>query len=477
MMYPHIPLYIDGEFIEKGGREEKEILNPFDNTILGTMTCVNKADLDNALESAERAFKTWKKTSPLIRSEILRKFAQLARERAEEIGRNITLDQGKPLREAIGEVTICSEHAEWHAEECRRIYGRVIPARSENVEQIVLREPIGVCLAFSPWNFPFNQAIRKVSAAIAAGCTMILKGSSDTPSAVLAIAQLFHDAGLPKGVLNIVWGNSDFISDYLIKSPIIKKISFTGSTPVGKKLAALASLHMKPSTMELGGHAPVIICEDANIQQAVDTLVGYKFRNAGQVCISPTRFYIHDSVYKTVVEKMAEKIKSIQVGNGLDAQSHMGPLAQEKRVIEMLKLVDDAKCKGATVNIGGISLEGKGNFFAPTLISDLTNEMNFMNDEPFGPIIGAVPFHDLEQVIVEANRLQFGLASYAFTTSSKNAHFISRELEAGMVSINHIGLAVAETPFGGIKDSGFGSEGGIETFDGYLTTKFITKLN
>ncbi|RSE32723.1 NAD-dependent succinate-semialdehyde dehydrogenase [Acinetobacter junii] len=477
MNYPNIPLYINGEFLDHTNRDVKEVFNPVNHECIGLMACASQADLDYALESSQQAFLRWKKTSPITRSEILRIFAKLAREKAAEIGRNITLDQGKPLKEAIAEVTVCAEHAEWHAEECRRIYGRVIPPRNPNVQQLVVREPLGVCLAFSPWNFPFNQAIRKISAAIAAGCTIIVKGSGDTPSAVYAIAQLFHEAGLPNGVLNVIWGDSNFISDYMIKSPIIQKISFTGSTPVGKKLASQASLYMKPCTMELGGHAPVIVCDDADIDAAVEHLVGYKFRNAGQVCVSPTRFYVQEGIYKEFSEKVVLRAKQIKVGCGLDASSDMGPLAQARRVHAMQQIVEDAVHKGSKLLLGGNKISDKGNFFEPTVLGDLCNDTQFMNDEPFGPIIGLIPFDTIDHVLEEANRLPFGLASYAFTTSSKNAHQISYGLEAGMVSINHMGLALAETPFGGIKDSGFGSEGGIETFDGYLRTKFITQLN
>jgi succinate-semialdehyde dehydrogenase/glutarate-semialdehyde dehydrogenase len=407
----------------------------------------------------------------------LRKVGELARERAQVIGRNITLDQGKPLAEAVGEVTVCSEHADWHAEECRRIYGRVIPARSSQVQQTVLREPIGVCVAFSPWNFPFNQAIRKVAAAIGAGCSVIVKGSSDTPSAVVAIAQLFHDAGLPPGVLSVVWGDSGMISDHLIRSPIVRKISFTGSTPVGQQLAALAGSLMKRCTMELGGHAPVIVCDDADIDTAVDQLVGYKFRNAGQVCVSPTRFFVQEGAYDHFVDRFVAKTQAIKVGDGLEAGSRMGPLAQRRRIAAMEGFVDDARQRGANILTGGQALPGEGNFYAPTVITDLPENARFLNEEPFGPMAGIVRFGNLEDALQRANRLPFGLASYAFTRSAKNAHAISRGLEAGMVSINHIGLALAETPFGGLKESGYGSEGGSETFDGYLTTKFISQLN
>lgn len=476
-MYPEITQYIDGEFVQGEGRHETDVLNPATNLPIGKLPHATKADLDRALSSAQRAFESWRNSSAMLRSQILRKVGDLARERAQVIGRNITLDQGKPLAEAVGEVTVCSEHADWHAEECRRIYGRVIPARSSQVQQTVLREPIGVCVAFSPWNFPFNQAIRKVAAAIGAGCSVIVKGSSDTPSAVVAIAHLFHDAGLPPGVLNVVWGDSGMISDHLIRSPIVRKISFTGSTPVGQQLAALAGSLMKRCTMELGGHAPVIVCDDADIDTAVDQLVGYKFRNAGQVCVSPTRFFVQEGAYDHFVDRFVAKTKAIKVGDGLEAGSRMGPLAQRRRILAMEGFVDDARERGANIRTGGHALPGEGNFYAPTVITDLPEDARFLNEEPFGPIAGIVRFRNLEDALQRANRLPFGLASYAFTRSAKNAHTISRGLEAGMVSINHIGLALAETPFGGLKESGYGSEGGSETFDGYLTTKFISQLN
>jgi acyl-CoA reductase-like NAD-dependent aldehyde dehydrogenase len=476
-MYPQITQYIDGEFVQGDGRRETDVLNPATNLPIGKLPHATSADLERALSSAQRAFESWRNSSPMLRSQILRKVGELTRERSQVIGRNITLDQGKPLAEAVGEVAVCSEHADWHAEECRRIYGRVIPARSSQVQQTVLREPIGVCVAFSPWNFPFNQAIRKVAAAIGAGCSVIVKGSSDTPSAVVAIAQLFHDAGLPPGVLNVVWGDSGMISDHLIRSPIVRKISFTGSTPVGQQLAALAGALMKRCTMELGGHAPVIVCDDADVDTAVDQLAGYKFRNAGQVCVSPTRFFVQNGVYEYFVDRFIAKVQAIKVGDGLEAGTTMGPLAQRRRVTAMEGFVDDARRRGANIRTGGHALPGDGNFFAPTVITDLPEDARFLNEEPFGPVAGILRFRNLEEALQRANRLPFGLASYAFTRSAKNAHAISRGLEAGMVSINHIGLALAETPFGGIKESGYGSEGGSETFDGYLTTKFISHFN
>ena len=476
-MYTELSLYINGKFIQGNGRREQDVLNPATNTPIGKLPNATISDLDLALSSAHDAFETWRLSSPLLRSQILRKVGELILERAQEIGTNITLEQGKPLTESIAEVTVCKEHADWHAEECRRIYGRIIPSRMQQVQQTVLREPIGVCVAFSPWNFPFSQAFRKVAAAVGAGCSVILKGSSDTPSAVMAIAKLFHDAGLPPGVLNLVSGDSGMISDHLIRSPFVRKVSFTGSTPVGQKLAALSGSLMKRCTMELGGHAPVIVCNDADIDSAAEALANYKFRNAGQVCISPTRFYVQEAAYEKFVEKFTDRVSSLKVGDGLEGDSQMGPLAQSRRITAMQGFVEDARERGAKILTGGESLPREGNFFAPTVMTDLPEDSRFMNEEPFGPIAGIVRFKSIDEALQRANRLPFGLASYAFTTSTQNAHAISRGLQAGMVSINHMGLAAAETPFGGIKESGYGSEGGSETFDGYLTTKFITQLN
>lgn len=473
-MYQSLALYIDGEFIDGEGRQTQEITNPSTLDVIGHLPHATTADLDRALAAASRAFESWRHSSPMDRSEILRKVAQLSRDRAQEIGRNMTLDQGKPLAESVGEIISCADHADWHAEECRRIYGRVILPRSPDVRQMVLREPIGVCAAFTPWNFPYNQAIRKICAAIGAGCTIILKGPEDSPSAVMAIAQIFHDAGLPAGVLNIVWGVPHEISDYLIRSPIVRKVSFTGSVPVGKQLAALAGAHMKPVTMELGGHSPVLVFEDADIARAAKQLARFKCRNAGQVCISPTRFYVHNDVYDEFLEVFVQTLKTITVGDGLDPATQMGPLAHERRVPTMTRFVEDAVKLGGKVVLGGEPLERKGHFFSPTVVTDLPENSLLMTEEPFGPIAPIVRFSETDDVVKRANSLPFGLSSYVFTTSLQTATHVSNRLEAGMVNINHFGSALPETPFGGIKDSGIGSEGGSETFDGYLVTKFVT---
>jgi succinate-semialdehyde dehydrogenase/glutarate-semialdehyde dehydrogenase len=474
-MYEDLSLYIDGEFLKGGGRREQEIRNPATGEVIGKLPHASKEDLDRALAAAQKAFQSWRRSSPVERSRILRKVAELSRARAQEIGRNITLDEGKPLAEAVGEVTVCSEHADWAAEECRRIYGRVIAARSEGVRQFVLKEPIGVVAAFSPWNFPFNQAIRKIVSALGAGCTIIIKGPEDAPSAVVAIARLFHEAGLPPGCLNVVWGVPSEVSTYLIHSPIVRKVSFTGSVPVGKQLAAMAGALMKPCTMELGGHSPVIVCEDADVESAADIMASAKFRNAGQVCVSPTRFYVQEKVYDRFVQRFLDKVSKLKVGPGLEEGTKMGPLAHERRVPAIAGFVEDADARGAKILTGGNKMGDKGNFFAPTVVEEAPDDSKLMTQEPFGPILGLKRFKQLDDAIERANSLPFGLAAYAFTTSTRNATKLGDALESGMVTINHVGLATAETPFGGVKESGYGSEGGAETFDGYLVTKFVTQ--
>ena len=474
--YETLALFIDGEFIA-GDRKTQDVRNPATGEVIGKLPHATREDLDRALAAAQRAFGTWKHSSPLERGRILRKVGELSRQRAKEIGRNITLDMGKTLAEAAGEIVSCADHCDWHAEECRRIYGRVIPPRLPNVRQMVLREPVGVCAAFTPWNFPYNQAIRKIAAAIGAGCTIIIKGPEDAPSAVVAIARMFQEAGLPPGVLNVVWGVPSEISEYLIKSPIVRKISFTGSVPVGKQLAALAGQYMKRATMELGGHSPAIVFDDADVERAAKLLSAFKFRNAGQVCVSPTRFYIQEKVYDRFMAAFLENARKVKVGSGLDPDSSMGPLAHERRLPAMDQFVTDAKDRGGRIETGGERIGSIGTFFAPTVLTNVPDDSLVMTSEPFGPLAPCAPFKELDEVLRRANSLPYGLSSYVFTTSTRNALAAQNGIEAGMVNINHFGQALAETPFGGVKDSGIGSEGGVETFDGYLTTKFVTQMD
>ena len=472
--YQPLYLYINGEFISAGKREGKSVYNPATGEMIGSLPFATSDDLNTALQSAENAFTDWRHSPPLVRSSILREAANIIRKRANLIARNLTMDQGKPLAEALKEVLSAADHADWHAEEARRIYGRIIPSRSPTVRQMVVREPIGVCVAFTPWNYPFNQALRKICAAIGSGCTLILKGAEDSPSSVVALAQIFHDAGLPHGCLNVVWGDPPTISKQLIASDVTRKVSFTGSVTVGKTLAALAGKHMKRTTMELGGHAPAIIFADADIENAALVLAQSKALNSGQICMSPSRFYVHKNVLEEFTERFTEIYSSQVQGNGLDPETTMGPLTQTRRVSAMEAFVSDAVEKGASIVTGGKALKRPGNFFPPTVLRNVPETARVMSEEPFGPIAPIVAFIDTDAVIKNANQHPYGLASYVFTQSQKTSHVACTSLEAGMVTVNHFGLALPETPLGGVKDSGLGSEGGSEAFDAYLSTKFIT---
>ncbi|MDW9709187.1 aldehyde dehydrogenase family protein [Sinorhizobium meliloti] len=474
--YERLGILIDGRWIYEAERST-EVVDPATGQTIARLPFAADGEIAEAVASSQRAFESWKDRSPLERGRILRRFADLARKHADEIARNMTRDQGKPLSEAIGEIRFAADHADWHAEEARRIYGRVIPARDPRVQQMVLREPVGVCIAFTPWNFPFSQALRKVVAALASGCTIILKGPGESPSSTVAIGRLMQEAGLPDGCLNILWGDPAHLSETLLAAPEVRKISFTGSVEVGKHLASLAGRHMKRSTMELGGHAPVILFDDADIEAAADALAGQKVRNAGQVCISPTRFYVQAKGHDRFLARFAEKIASTRVGNGFQESVQMGPLCHGRRVAEMEGFVQDAREQGAEIVTGGVRVGNAGFFYAPTVVAAGTDELRLMKEEPFGPIAVVTPFGDFDEVIRRANSLPFGLASYVFTGSSSRAQNAARALAAGMVSVNHFGLALPETPFGGINDSGYGSEGGSETFDGYLNTKFVTRFD
>ncbi|MDE3760171.1 NAD-dependent succinate-semialdehyde dehydrogenase [Sinorhizobium meliloti] len=474
--YERLGILIDGRWIYEAERST-EVVDPATGQTIARLPFAADGEIAEAVASSQRAFESWKDRSPLERGRILRRFADLARKHADEIARNMTRDQGKPLSEAIGEIRFAADHADWHAEEARRIYGRVIPARDPRVQQMVLREPVGVCIAFTPWNFPFSQALRKVVAALASGCTIILKGPGESPSSTVAIGRLMQEAGLPDGCLNILRGDPAHLSETLLAAPEVRKISFTGSVEVGKHLASLAGRHMKRSTMELGGHAPVILFDDADIEAAADALAGQKVRNAGQVCISPTRFYVQAKGHDRFLARFAEKIASTRVGNGFQESVQMGPLCHGRRVAEMEGFVQDAREQGAEIVTGGERVRNAGFFYAPTVVAAGTDELRLMKEEPFGPIAVVTPFGDFDEVIRRANSLPFGLASYVFTGSSSRAQNAARALAAGMVSVNHFGLALPETPFGGINDSGYGSEGGSETFDGYLNTKFVTRFD
>jgi len=475
MTYPVIRHLIGPEWSAPEGEADRAVTNPATGLQIGRIPQATAQDLDLAVRSAESAFTLWRYRSPMDRSAILRRFANLLRENDDRIARWITLDEGKPLGEALSEVHASADHVDWHAEEGRRIYGRIVPARNPSVQQLVVREPVGVCLAITPWNFPLSQAVRKVAAALASGCTMILKGPAEAPSACLAIARFLQEAGLPEGCLNLVWGNSAFISETLIARPEVRKITFTGSVEVGKHLGALAGRHMKRATMELGGHAPVLVFDDADAEAAARALAINKLRNAGQVCIAPTRFFVQAGVHDRFLDALVSAFEAVKVGDGLEDGTQMGPLCHPGRVMAMEKLVADAREGGAQVLTGGHRIGNAGSFYAPTVVDTPDDKIALMREEPFGPVAVVSPFRDVEDGLARANGLPFGLASYVFTNSLERADRVAAGLQAGMVSINHFGLALPETPFGGQRDSGYGSEGGTETFDGYLSTKFISR--
>jgi succinate-semialdehyde dehydrogenase/glutarate-semialdehyde dehydrogenase len=476
-MYSNVNLFIDGAWKPAVSGKTLPVLNPATEETLGTVAHAEQADLDLALAAAAKGFETWRKVSAYDRYKLMRKAADIIRSRADEVAKLMTLEQGKPLPEAKGETLLAGDLIDWFAEEGRRAYGRTIPPRIDGVFQLEMKEPVGPVAAFTPWNFPINQAVRKLSCAVAAGCSIIVKGPEETPASCAALIDAFHQAGIPPGVVNLVFGVPAEISAYLIPHPVIRKISFTGSTPVGKQLAAMAGAHMKRITMELGGHAPAIVFGDADVDAAAKILSANKFRNAGQVCVAPTRFLVQEPVFGQFVDKFVAAAKALKVGDGLDKETRMGPLAHSRRLDAIEAFVADAAARGAKLETGGRRIGNKGYFFEPTVLTSVPREARIMNEEPFGPLAIINSFDTFDEVVEEANRLPYGLAAYAYTRSTKTAEAIGHAIESGMVSINHHGLALPEVRFGGVKDSGFGSEGGADALDAYLNTKFITQAN
>lgn len=471
MQYPELQLYIGGKWRKCAGSQP--VLNPADEAVIGAVPVATKADLDDALEAAAQGFKIWRKTSPARRAEVILKAAALMRARIDEIAYAITLEHGKPFPQARLEVIRGCEFFEWDAAEGQRTYGRVIPSEP-GIRYVVMHEPIGMVAAFSPWNFPMSQPSRKIAGALAAGCSIIIKAAEETPAGALHIVRAFHDAGLPPGVLNLVFGVPSEISSHLIPQEQTRLIAFTGSTAVGKTLTELAARHMKPVLMELGGHAPVIVCDDVDPVAAGIMSAVRKARNAGQVCTSPTRFFVQKSIYAAFTKAFAERALAVKVGNGFDAQTEMGPLANHRRIEAMETLVADAKAKGARILSGGERLGNRGYFFPVTVLADLPDDARVMREEPFGPIALINPVSTIEEAIEKANSLPFGLAAYAFTHSASRADQLSSEIEAGNFSINTLEASVAETPFGGVKDSGYGREGGVEGLFHYTVVKNVS---
>lgn len=469
-----VQLYIDGAWRDGASRGTLDFWDPATGQVVGRVAVAERDDLEGACRAADKGFKQWRVTSAVERSAFLRQAAALIRERSAEIAPLLTREQGKPITQARQEVNSSADILEWFAEEGRRTYGRIIPSRAQDVRLSVIREPVGPVASFSPWNFPLAQAARKIGAALASGCSVIIKGPEETPQALAHVIGALHDAGIPAGVVNLVYGVPSDISSFLIPHPVIRKISFTGSTVVGKQLAAMAGAHMKRATMELGGHSPTLVFEDANLERAADLLTDFKFRNAGQVCTSPARILIQDKVYGEFKSKLVERAARLKIGNGSEESTQMGPLANPRRVQAMEALIQDAIDQNASLATGGRRIGNQGNFFEPTILEDVPQGARLMNEEPFGPVMMLQRFTDFESMVKEANRLPYGLAAYAYTRSARTAAMVSEAMESGMVSINHHGLGLPETPFGGVKDSGFGSEGGPEAMEPYLVSKFVT---
>ena len=469
--YPDLHLFINGEWRKTA--EDLPVLNPATEEEIGRLPHAEKSDLDDALDAADKGFERWRQVAPVDRANVLYKAAAIMRDRQEEIATAITAEHGKPITQARLEVIRGCEFFEWDAGEATRTYGRVIPS-ARGVRYIVHHEPIGTVAAFSPWNFPMSQPCRKVAGAIAAGCSIILKASEETPAGALHIARALHDAGLPPGVLNLVFGTPSEISDHLIRHDQVRLVAFTGSTAVGRHLTTLAAQHMTPVLMELGGHAPVIVCEDTDVEAAAITGAVRKMRNAGQVCTSPTRFFVHESIFEEYTKIFVRRAAETVVGDGFDSGVEMGPLANDRRITALTDLVEDAVKHGAELKTGGSKLAGKGYFFEPTVLANVPDTARVMQEEPFGPLAMINPVASLEEAIEKANSVPFGLAAYGFTNRADYVDRMIEGIEAGNVSINTLEASLPETPFGGVKSSGYGREGGTEGLHNYMITKNVS---
>ncbi|TFL10208.1 NAD-dependent succinate-semialdehyde dehydrogenase [Pusillimonas caeni] len=466
-------LYIDGQWTGSSDGQTFDIVNPSTEEVIAKGAWASKKDLDSALAAALKGFHAWRSVSPYDRSRLMRKAVAVLESRREDIARIMTLEQGKTLAEASGEMGVCIANLEWMAEEATRGYGRVLPERTANLRQHMIKQPIGPVAAFSPWNFPAQTPGRKIGGALAAGCSIILKPSEETPMTAAEIVRAFHDAGLPPGVLNLVHGHPAEISEHLIKSPIIRKISFTGSTAVGKGLLHLAADGVKRATMELGGHSPVVVFDDVDPVSAAKQAVAAKMRNAGQVCTSPTRFYVQDGIYKEFRDAFVEEARAIRIGDGMDPSTQMGPLANARRVAAMQAMVEDALDRHAKLLCGGKRIDRPGYYFEFTVLEDVPRNAKMKAEEPFGPMASIERFNDFEQVCRNANDTPYGLAAYALTDSASRAAAISEAFEAGVVAINNYSVSTPASPLGGVKDSGYGFEGGMEGLDAYLISKSV----
>jgi succinate-semialdehyde dehydrogenase/glutarate-semialdehyde dehydrogenase len=468
-------MLIDGEWISTAGRTAVAVVNPATEEIIDTVPAATPGDLDRALAAADRAFGSWRETDAWSRSRIVRDCARLMRERADWIAEVLTDEQGKPLPEARAEVLATADQFDWCADEARRLYGRTVDGHSRAQRLLVLRQPVGPVAAFSPWNFPCLLPGRKIAPAIAAGCSIIVKPAIEAPRTCFAMAQACVDAGVPAGVLNVVTGKSSTISEHLIRSPVIRKVSLTGSVPVGKQILRLCAEEIKAVTMELGGHSPVLVFADADIERAAELTARGKFRNNGQVCIAASRFYVQEAAASRFIRRFVEVTKSLRLGPGREPGVDVGPLANQRRLEATTGLVEDAVAKGATLLTGGGRVPhcARGFFFQPTVLTGVTDAMQILHDEPFCPVAPITTFTTLEDGLAKASATPFGLAAYVFTRDTRTMFLAAEGIEAGMVGVNHLVIATAEAPFGGIKQSGFGREGGTEGMDAYSVAKYL----
>jgi len=476
MAYEKLELLIGGTWTVGTSGKTESVINPATEEVLGELPHASPADLDRALEASLEGFKVWRAKTALERQAVMEAAARLMDERKEAMAENLTREMGKPLAEARMELDFTISVLRWYSEEGKRAYGRLVPPRVPGMRQMVVQEPVGPVAAFVAWNFPGVNVMRKVAGSLGAGCSIIIKASEETPATCIAIARCFQEAGLPDGVLNVVFGVPDEVSRHILGSRIPRKLSFTGSVPVGKHLQKLAAETLKRCTMELGGHSPVIVFDDADIDKAVAMSVGGKYRNAGQVCVSPTRFYVQEKVFDRFADAFAEQAAALKVGNGLDHGVQMGPLIAERRLDIMDRFVGDAKAHGAEVMTGGERIGNQGYFFAPTVLKNVPEEAMIMNEEPFGPVAPINAFKDYDEVLARANKLEFGLASYAFTKDGLRSANLANDINAGLLAVNSMVVSTPETPFGGVNQSGYGSEGGIEGLEAFLRTKFVSEI-
>lgn len=470
-------LYIAGQWRSGGARRTIAVVNPASEEVLAALPLATEQDIADALASSQVGFEIWRSTSAWERQVIMTRAADLIEQRRETLARVLTLENGKPLADARGEIDRVIETILWCAEEGKRAYGRLLQPRQPGLMQATVKRPIGPVAAFAPWNFPAVLVARKLAAALAAGCSIIIRPAEETPGVCVGIIRAFVDAGVPSGVINMLFGEPSMVSERLIASPVTRKVSFTGSVPVGRLLSSLAAQQLKPVTMELGGHSPVVVFDDVDVKAVAKACAGFKFRNAGQVCVSASRFFVHENIYEAFVREFVAIANAIKVGDGLEEGVVMGPLANQRRLEATRSLVADAKARGATVAAGGEQMSGRGFFFQPTVLTDLDPQSRILHEEPFCPVAPIMPFRDFDEVMERANGVDFGLAAYAFTRSIQRAALVSEAFDAGWIGINSFTPALADAPISGTKQSGIGHEGGPEGLDAYLQTRFISQMS